>query len=196
MHLYGKILIGLIVVSIFIAARMKPHRQPLTSEGPHAPVNKAPQLFFLCVLAACIGYALLDAAQRTLLARLFPIIVAPITLSLMGAVAVLSVRKRPSYVFFDSEREWGPDEKPSRSELHYQGWMVGLLGSVALFGFVLGIFVYVTTFLRLKAQVAWHWAAIAASGAVVVLSALSHALVLDYPSGILQSFLELPWPFN
>lgn len=190
------ILIGLIIVSILIATRMKPHRQPLTSEGPHAPENKAPQLIFLCVLAGCIGYALYDATERTFLARLFPMIVASITLALVGAVAVLSSRKRPSYVFFDSEREWGADEQPSRGELHYQGWMLGLLGSAAVFGFVLGIFVYITTFLRLKARVAWPWAAIAASVAIGLLTALSHFLVLNYPQGIVQSLLELPWPFN
>ena len=175
---------------------MKPHRPALTSEGAHAPVNKTPQLIFLGILAGCIGSALVDAGPRTLLARLFPMIVAPITLALLGAVAVLSIRKRPSYVFFDSEREWGPDEKPSLGELHYQGWMAGVLGSIAMFGFVLGIFVYITIFLKLKAKVAWQWAAISASGAVVVLSVLSHLLVLDYPRGILQSLLELPWPFN
>ncbi len=190
------ILIGLIIVSIILAARMKPQRQPLTPEGPHAPENKAPQLIFLGLLAACIGYVLYDAAERTFLARLFPMIVASITLALVGVVAVLSARKRPAYVFFDSEREWGAEERPSRSEFHYQGWMLGLLCSAAVFGFVLGIFVYITTFLRVKAQVAWHWSAVASCGAIVVLAMLSHFLVLDYPKGILQSFLELPWPFN
>jgi putative tricarboxylic transport membrane protein len=61
---------------------------------------------------------------------------------------------------------------------------------------VLGIFVYITVFLRVKARVAWHKAALAASGAVVVLSVLSYILVLDYPGGLLQYFFEMPWPLD
>jgi hypothetical protein len=47
-----------------------------------------------------------------------------------------------------------------------------------------------------KANVAWPRAALAASGAVLVLSAMSHFLVLDYPEGILQRLVAMPWPFN
>ena len=66
---------------------------------------------------------------------------------------------------------------------HYQEWMLGLLGASVLVGFVLGVFVFIAVFLRVKAQVAWMKAARAAAGAVAVLSLLSHILVLDYPGG-------------
>lgn len=190
------VMLALIALSIIVAARMKPHRQPLTDEGPHAPANRAPQLVFLGVITACVGYAVYDAAQRTFLAQVFPMAVGLITLALLAAAALLSLRRRPSYVFHDGEREWAAGERPSRSDLHFQGWMLGLLGSAAVFGLVLGIFVYIGVFLRVKAQVAWHWAALAAGGAVGVLTVISHFLVLDYPKGILQALVEMPWPFN
>lgn len=190
------VMLALIALSIIVAARMKPHRQPLTDEGQHASANRAPQLVFLGVITACVGYAVYDAAQRTFLAQVFPMAVGLITLALLAAAALLSLRRRPSYVFHDGEREWAAGERPSRSDLHFQGWMLGLLGSAAVFGLVLGIFVYIGVFLRVKAQVAWHWAALAAGGAVGVLTVISHFLVLDYPKGILQALVEMPWPFN
>jgi hypothetical protein len=74
--------------------------------------------------------------------------------------------------------------------------MLGLLVAAAVFGFVLGVFAFISVFLRVKANVAWPRAALAASGAVLVLSAMSHFLVLDYPEGILQRLVAMPWPFN
>jgi hypothetical protein len=106
------------------------------------------------------------------------------------------LRNRPSYVLHDSEREWSAGERPVHSDLHFQGWMLGLPGAVAVFGFVLGIFFYISVFLRLKGHVAWPLAALGAFGAVVLFSLLSHVLVLDYPSGLLQVLVNMPWPFN
>jgi len=191
-----QIMIALIVVSIVLAVRFKRVRTPLTLEGPHGPGGLTPQLVFLGLILACVVYAIYELSQLTFLARVFPLSVALITLVLLVATLALSLRAKPSYVLTDTEREWTAEEQPAHSVWHYQGWILGLLGAAAAFGFVLGIFIYVTVFLRVKAQVAWHKAALAASGAVVVLSVLSYILVLDYPGGLLQYFFDMPWPFD
>jgi hypothetical protein len=61
---------------------------------------------------------------------------------------------------------------------------------------MLGIFVYITAFLRVKAGSRWHSAMLGALGAVAVLSTFGYFLVLDYPKGLLQSMVTLPWPLN
>jgi putative tricarboxylic transport membrane protein len=190
------LLLALTIVSIIIAARMKPHRAPLTGQGPHAPVNKRPQTTFLLLLIAMVGWVIYDSSQRTFLAQVFPMSVALITLALLIAVAVLLRGQKPAYVFHDAEVEMAGEGRPARGELHFQGWMLGLLASIALFGFVLGILAYITAFLRVKAQTAWLWALLSAGCAGAVLSVLAHFLVLDYPKGVLQGLVELPWPFN
>jgi hypothetical protein len=191
-----QVMLALIALSVFLAARMKPHREPLTAEGPHAPVNKRPQAIFLAVLVACVLYVIYDVWSLAFLGKVFPMSVAFITLALLAAIAVLYCARHPSHAFFDSEREWAGEDKPVRSDLHYQAWILALLGAVAAFGFILGIFVYITAFLRVKAGSRWHWAMVGALGAVGVLSAFGHFLALDYPKGLLQSVAELPWPLD
>jgi hypothetical protein len=122
--------------------------------------------------------------------------VALITLGLLAATFMLASSGQPSYVLYDTEREWTDDERPVHSVWHYQGWILGLLAATALFGFVLGVFVYISAFLRVKARVAWRKAVLAAAGALVALAVLSHVLVLDYPEGLLQHLVAMPWPFN
>jgi hypothetical protein len=191
-----QVMLALIAVSVFLAARMKPHREPLTMEGPYAPVNRKPQSIFLGVLAACVLYVIYDVWQLAFLGKVFPMSVAIITLALLAATAVLFLRKRPNYAFYDSEREWSGEDKPLRSDLHFQGWMLALLAAIGALGFILGIFVYITAFLRVKAGVKWHWAIAGALGAISVLSLFGHLFVLDYPRGLLQSVTELPWPLD
>jgi hypothetical protein len=191
-----QIMLALIVLSIFFAARMKPHREPLAPEGPYAAANRKPQLVFLGVLVASCLYAIYDAWPLAFLGKVFPIAVALVTLALLAVAAVHMGRDRPNYVFFDSEREWGGDDRPAHGDLHYQAWILGLLAAIAVFGFIIGIFVYVATFLRVKAAARWQWAVVGALGAVALLCVIGHFLVLDYPKGLLQSLVNLPWPFD
>jgi putative tricarboxylic transport membrane protein len=191
-----QIMLVLIAVSIFLAARMKPMRDPLTAEGPHAPVNRTPQTIFLFVVIACVLYVIYDIWDLAFLGKVFPMSVALITLALLIAIAVLLRRGNPNYAYFDSEREWAGEEKPLKSDLHYQTWILGLLAAVAVVGFILGIFIYIVAFLRVKAGARWHWAVIGALGAIGVLSIFGHFLILDYPEGLLQNFFDLPWPIN
>ena len=191
-----QVILALIVVSVIVAARMKPHRDPLTPEGPHAPVNKTPQAFFLGLLAAACLYTIYDAWHLEFLGKVFPISVALVTLALLAAAAVFFSLNRPNYVFFDSEREWGGEDKPVHSDFHFQGWILALLAAIGVFGYMLGIFVYITAFLRVKAGSRWHWAMVGALGAVAVLSTFGYFLALDYPRGLLQTVAELPWPLN
>ena len=191
-----QVMIALIAVSIVLAVRFKRARAPLTQDGPHGIVGRAPQMIFLGLVTAFVAYAIYEMTALSFLGRVFPLSVAVITLALLVCLIVLSLRSRPSYVLQDTERESSLEERPVHSVWHYQAWILGLLVASALVGFVLGIFLYIAVFLRVKAQVAWPKAALAASGAVVVLAVLSRILVLDYPEGILQLIVDMPWPFN
>jgi len=191
-----QVMLALIVLSVFLAARMKPHREPLTAEGPYAPVNKKPQAIFLGVIAACVLYVIYDIWHLAFLGKVFPMSVAIVTLALLAATAATFRLQRPNYVFFDSEREWSGEERPLRSDLHFQGWMLALLAAIGALGFILGIFVYITAFLRVKAGVKWPRAAVGALGAIAVLSLFGYLFVLDYPRGLLQSIADLPWPLD
>ena len=56
-----------------------------------------------------------------------------VTLALLIVVALQLRRDRPDYVFFDSEREWTGENRPVHGDLHFQGWILGLLAAIALF---------------------------------------------------------------
>ena len=118
-------MLALIAVSVFLAARMKPHREPLSNEGPYAPVNKTPQAIFLGLLAAACVYTIYDAWHLAFLGKVFPISVALVTLALLAAAVVFFSFNRPNYVFFDSEREWRDEDKPRPQRPPFSGLDTG-----------------------------------------------------------------------
>jgi putative tricarboxylic transport membrane protein len=190
------LIMALIAVSVYLAIRMKVQRGPLTPTGPHAPVDKGPQAVFLGLLIAICLYTVYDTWQLDFLGKVFPLAVTLITLILLVAAALLFRRQRPDPVFFDSERDWSGDTRPARGDLHFQGWILALLAAIGLVGFIPGIFVYITAFLGLKAGVRWHLAVAGALAAVAVMSIFGHFFVLQYPAGLLQSAVDMPWPLD
>jgi putative tricarboxylic transport membrane protein len=190
------LILALIAVSVYLAARLKPHREPLTAEGPHAPVNKTPQAVFLGLLVASCLYAIYDTWHLDFLGKVFPVSVALITLALLIATVALFSRNRPDYVFFDKDRELAGENRPVHGDLYFQGWILALLAAIGVFGFILGIFIYISVFLGVKAGVRWHRAIAGALAAVAIMALFGHVFVLQYPAGLLQALTELPWPLN
>ncbi len=190
------LILALIVASVFFAIRAKAHRDPLTATGPYAPVNKAPQAVFLGLLAALCLYAIYDTWRLEFLGKVFPMSVTLITLALLIAVALQLRRDRPDYVFFDSEREWTAEDRPEHGDLYFQGWILGLLAAIALSGFILGICIYIAAFLRMKAGLRWPGSIAGALAAVAVMSLFGHIFVLEYPAGLLQHLVDMPWPLD
>ncbi|MCW5604627.1 MAG: tripartite tricarboxylate transporter permease [Burkholderiales bacterium] len=190
------LILALIAVSVYLAVRMKVPREPLTVTGPHTSVDKAPQAVFLGLLIAICLYAIYDIWHLQFLGKVFPVTVTLVTLILLVAVVVLFSRKRPDYVFFDTERDWSDDSRPVHGDLYFQGWILALLAAIGLFGFILGIFIYIAAFLRANAGLRWHRAAAGALAAVAVMSIFGHFFVLQYPAGLLQSVVDMPWPLD
>ncbi|MCW5574612.1 MAG: tripartite tricarboxylate transporter permease [Burkholderiales bacterium] len=190
------LILALSAVSIYLAIRMKVPREPLTATGPHAPAGRAPQAVFLGLLIAICLYAVYDTWHLQFLGKVFPVTVTLITLALLAATALQFTRRQPDYVFFDAERDWGGDDRPTHGDLHFQGWILALLAAIGVFGFIIGIFIYITAFLRIKAGVRWHWAVASALAAVAVMSVFGHFFVLQYPAGLLQAAVDMPWPLD
>jgi putative tricarboxylic transport membrane protein len=71
-----------------------------------------------------------------------------------------------------------------------------MLGVSALIGFVLGIATFIYTFMWIRARSPHIYCTIGAATFVLFLGGLSHFLVLQYPHGLLQNYVDLPWPFQ
>ncbi|MGH8724643.1 MAG: tripartite tricarboxylate transporter permease [Burkholderiales bacterium] len=153
-----------------------------------------PQLRFTLLMVAVFAYAVFDVLRWSFLAKAFPLAVA--LMALAGALYVAAVifrGPRASAVIFDTEAQ----ARPGMASMgHYFAWFAGLLAVSALAGFVIGLALFFAAFLHFKARAPAGRNAILTASAVVFLAAMSHIFVLDFPRGLLQEFVEMPWPLR
>ena len=79
---------------------------------------------------------------------------------------------------------------------HYLYWLGAFLLGVYFFGFILALLVFFIAFLRIKAKASWLRTVILTACAMAFLMIMSRVMVLDFPRGILQNLIELPWPIG
>ena len=138
-----------------------------------------------------------DGIRWDVLTGVYPMFAGGIALLFLIPMGIEMYRsKGASLVFYDSEREKINRAIEYRSNEYYLMWLMGMLGVSALVGFVAGIATFIYVFIRLKAGLSHIGCAISAGIFVLLLGTLSHFMTLQYPEGILQSYVTLPWPLQ
>jgi hypothetical protein len=153
-------------------------------------VRRWPGAVFAAVLAALFGYAVLDSLQWSFLGQVFPLAVAVPSLAAVLAVVALIAAGRG--LAFDTEAGAGTPRTMER----YLAWMLGLMAASALAGFVIAMALFFALFLLVEARASALRNAVLTASAILFLAAMSHVFVLDFPRGLLQDRVELPWPIR
>ena len=156
--------------------------------------DRRPQLAFALFMVALFAYAVLDLLRWTFLAKAFPLAVA--AASVAGALFVAGViwrGPRSSAMVFDTEAVAADGVSPLG---RYFLWLAALLIASGLVGFVIGLALFFAAFLHVEARAPLGRNALLTASAVAFLAAMSHVFVLDFPRGLLQELVEMPWPFR
>lgn len=193
------ILLIITIASIIAVIRIKPTPPKLTTEGVHTHLLRAPQTIFYLLILGFTIYLLVDTLRYQYLTALYPQFAGGLALLFLLPLGYkIFATKEPATCFYDTERVIDDNDPMARSNEHYLLWMVGMLAVSALGGFVIGVGVFIFTFLLIKARIAPWKALLGAVAFILFLGMLSHLLTLHYPVGYLQLGLgiQLPWPLQ
>jgi hypothetical protein len=94
---------------------------------------------------------------------------------------------------FDTEADVPPG---MLSMEHYIVWFLGLMAVSALVGFLIGLGLFFLVFLHVKARAPLWRNLVLTGSAMAFLIVMSYVFVLDFPGGLLQELVEMPWPFR
>jgi putative tricarboxylic transport membrane protein len=154
-----------------------------------------PQVAFALLVLALFGFAIQQGLQNSFLAAIFPVGAAAV-----GGAATLAVLASLAWgpgggaANFDAEAEAA--RSGQASPWRFMAWLAGLVGGVALAGFVLGLAAFFLAFLRVEARTSWPHAAVLTLAAVGFVVTLAYFLNLVFPGGLLQHHADLPWPLR
>lgn len=189
------ILAAVVLISGFFVLRSKNQQAAKQDTGKNARRNVGPQLLFIAAMTAIPVWGIVDTAGRVYSMSLFPVSAAIFTLVFIALVTLSVLFKRaPNAELHDEEN--ATVGRASVGSFYYLGWLAGLLAGAALLGFVPAVALFIFLFLRRKADLSIARAAVFAGLFVLVLGGFAKLLVLDYPAGLLQNFVTLPWPLQ
>ncbi|BBK44918.1 hypothetical protein STVA_49380 [Allostella vacuolata] len=181
------------VLSVWAGMRMG--RSGIDEGGESADIvhRRWPQVAFAALLAGVFAYALFRALGWSFLGQVFPLGIAlPALAGTLGVLALL-LSSRDHAVVFDTERMIHVGQKTME---YYLAWLVALLAASALVGFVLGLALFFVAFLAVEARTGTRRIATLTLSAVAFLALMSWVFVLDFPRGVLQEMVRMPWPMN
>jgi putative tricarboxylic transport membrane protein len=201
----GVIIIGVLTLaSIYFGLRNRVdehgHLVPVQDNVPDVPQLKAhlPQIVFAAVVLGLMGFALVDSLQHDFLGKVFPLSASIVGLVIVGVLLwELWAGKPGHHSHFDAELT---GEHVGKDGVHGMwsglGWLAALVVISTLVGFVIGVTVFFLAFMRLRVRADWfrsiHMTAWAVGGIVLA----AWLLTLNFPSGLLQSMVHLPWPLR
>ncbi|MDJ0969758.1 MAG: tripartite tricarboxylate transporter permease [Kiloniellales bacterium] len=192
------ILLVITVASVWLGARQSKKIGHATEPGSEPTLaTKTPTLIFAGGVVAFLFLTFADSLSVTVfIDKIFPAIVSGF--ALLGAIIVfLQMRRRPvtDPIFVDSEQV-GEDATAPHGLWQTLGWLALLVALTAVFGFVIALGVFFVVFLRLRARAGWMRTLILTVGGIAALLIIAGALNRDFPPGLLQDLVELPWPFR
>ena len=150
------------------------------------------------MVVAAFAYGLYDAFQQSFLGGVFSGAVAAVMLVFSGIVLFkLATRRVEDPVNFDNEIAAGyVDNAEVASLREFIFWLAGFLVAAWLVGYLIAIGLFFLMFLRIKASSSWAQTLLLTGIGIGFLVALAHLMILDFPRGLLQDAVELPWPIG
>ena len=155
-----------------------------------------PQWIFLFILTFLGIYTILVTDHLQYLGKIFPISVGIFMITFCFIIGVqMYFSNTGAKVFHDAEN-LVKGKKEIRNQWLTIFWFISPLFLSIFIGFFVSIGFFVIIFLNKIAKKNKVFSILSGILVWIFLSLISHFMVMDFPPGILQSYIELPWPLS
>lgn len=207
----GVLIIGaLAIVSTLMALRSRVSEEGAVSKeargeetdrpvlGGATATERRPQIVFAVFLLATFLYGVISSAPLTFLGSVFPFYTSTLMVAFTGYMVMMLVVAKPGHsAHFDQEaaaRAKGSDD--GTTVWPSVGWFVYLFGMTSVLGFIISIAIFIMTFLMVRTRLGVARSLLYTGLCIAFMCTLGHYLTLDFPAGVLQHYVELPWPLK
>ena len=170
----------------------------IMAEGAVESGTKRAPLIFLLVVLAYLIVAFVNASMIPDYAaadRVFPRFVGGVTILCALVLLVQMMLRDETHAIF-------ADREASDAKLNEFGlwstlaWFAGLLILTSLLGFILALAIFLFAFIRHRAGRSLGFAAAYTAAGIAFMCAMAALLNRDFPAGLLQTYVDLPWPLT
>lgn len=196
-YIFSPIVIVLLVItliSIIVGIRQA---KSIMSEGQVPVGRKRSPLLFLIFVTAYFVISYFNAAAITIQTdRIFPMTVSFVAIVACLLLLIRMIRAPETDTVFADREASGEDAEAPYGLWQTMTWFATLLVLSSLVGFILALAVFLVIFIKIRAQCSWLKTVILTASGIALICFMAGALNRDFPPGLLQAFVELPWPFG
>lgn len=184
----------LTILSIIVGVRGAKY---INESDAEASGGKKTSIVFLSCVTAYVAAATINASMISRFGdKVFPLTVGIVTL-IACAFLLFRARKAPETdaMFVDLEKS-GPEKSMPHKLWPTLFWFGLLLAMALLFGMVIALAVFFVAFYRVRAKLSWFYTIVLTVLGTGGMIAFAWILGRDFPRGLLQTLVSLPWPFR
>ncbi len=208
----GVLIIGaLAIASLMMAVRSRVSEDGSVGVGaqandqavtaPTGGVSRAermPQIAFAVLMLIVFAYGVLSSYPLSFLGSVFPLATSALMLFFTSFIVwKLWSGDAGHSTHYDQELAAKvKGEHDGKSVWPSVAWFALLFGLTTLVGFILSLAIFITGFLVTRTSLGWGRSLVYTAVCIGFMSTVGHYMTLDFPSGVLQRMVELPWPLK
>jgi putative tricarboxylic transport membrane protein len=188
------VLIVITLLSVVVGIRQAKNIQ---AEGEVPAGLKRSPLVFLATLLLFTGWFMIEMytiPDYAWVDAVFPVVISTFTFAcLVGLLALMILRPESDLIFADRELEVDENQHSFWGTL---GWFAGLLVLTSLTGFIIALSVFLLCFFLIRARESLLKSLVYSLSGLGFMLFMGWLLNRDFPPGLLQEFVNLPWPLT
>lgn len=198
-YIFSPIVIVLLIVTVISVVLGLRQAKSIMAEGEVQSGSKRAPIIFLLVILAYVATALLNAnaiPDYNMTDKIVPLVIGGITLAALLILLVQMILRPEGDTIFADKEMAGEDADAPYGLWGTLAWFLGLIVVTYFLGFILALAGFLVTFLRVRAQAPWPKTLILTASGIALMCVMGGALNRDFPPGLLQDAVDLPWPLK
>lgn len=195
--LFSPIVIAILIITIVSVWLGIRQAKAIMPEGDIAAGKKLAPLSFAMLIAAFFTWSLIDALGISVFNdKVFPATISAVALLATLVIIVRMLLSPADSALFADREVAGEDAEAAHGLWPTLAWFLSLLVLTSLFGFIIAIALFFLIFLRARGGLAWQRIFVLTGAGLGFILTMASLLNRDFPPGLLQHYIDLPWPLN
>ncbi|RYH06826.1 tripartite tricarboxylate transporter permease [Tropicimonas sp. IMCC6043] len=198
-YIFSPIVIVLIIITVVSVVLGLRQAKLIMAEGDVQAGTKRAPLIFLLVIMGYLTVALVNASlipNYNMTDKIVPLVIGGLSMACCLVLLVQMIRRPEGDAIFADKEVAGEDADAPYGLWQTLAWFAALIAATALVGFILALLGFLIAFLRVRAGASWAKTLVLTACGIAFMCLMAGALNRDFPPGLLQSLVDLPWPLT
>jgi len=198
-YIFSPIVIALLVITLISVVLGIRQAKTIMAEGEVNSGSKRAPMIFLLVIAGYLTVSLINAnaiPDYNMTDKIVPLVVGGVSVLCCLILLVQMMRRPEGDMIFADKEVAGDDADAPYGLWSTLAWFAGLIAATYFVGFILALVGFLISFLRVRAGSGWAQTVLLTACGIGFMCFMAYMLNRDFPPGLLQDAVVLPWPLR